>query len=356
MGVRSRHRAAVSVFAAVAIRGAAAFAVLAAMGCSSAPKAPDADYARRNEAARLVSLGAKAGRDGQWTDARVLYEEAYRTYTAADDHAGRIEALDGLAGCYARLEAAALSSAAPTVPVPAVAPVAPAATTDAAASPAAWGRAPTTEAACLSLMAGIAADAPQTAPAAELRARVALPAAEAALRGVAAGGAAAESAALLADSVAESMVAAASALEKRPPDRARAFRILGEARKIRGDAAGALKALEDAAEIELKLKRFVEYAFVRYTAASIHSKSGDYASARDALRDALDADRKAEHAAGIGSDYVALGLVAERSGEFAEAVRHYAAAREVFAAARMTKDATEADKRRAAASARIEGK
>jgi hypothetical protein len=64
--------------------------------------------------------------------------------------------------------------------------------------------------------------------------------------------------------------------------------------------------------------------------------------------EALEADRRAENPAGIGSDFRALGIVEEKAGDRKLAARYYARARDVFAAARFSSDAEDAEARRAA--------
>jgi len=314
---------------------AAPLLALVLAACSSAPKPPAAVFDRRNEAASLAALGARMVRDGAYMEAARLYGESYRIATSVADDEGRLIALDGLAGSYARIGSApssAVPAAAPTAAA-AQSPAAPSA--DRASAPGAWGAAPESSAACIALAASVAAASGR----ADLAAFASLSAAEALL------GSAAESDLRRA---ADTAAAAAAALEKRPADRARALRILGEARKGLSDGAGALSALDAAADIDRRARRFASYAAARFLAASVHSKAGAYEAARAALLDALDADRRAENPAGIGADYRALGQVAEKAGDKTAAAAHYAAARDVFAAARFEGEAADAERRRAA--------
>ncbi|HCM27851.1 MAG TPA: hypothetical protein DIC34_15145 [Treponema sp.] len=275
--------------------------------CSTAPKAPPGIYDARNEAARLIQLGAKALREASARSAAGFYAEAYRIYTAVDDAEGRVRALDGLG----RL---AVPDAAETKEL-------------------LWERA-----------GRIAAESGNV----QIIAVASLLSAELMLQQVApqdgAEGApkeGAQEALRLAD-------AAAVAFAKRTADKARALRIAASAAKALGDYPGALRRLEEAAGIDKKARAFIEYASDRYIAASVHSKSGDYASAEAALRDALDSDRRAEHAAGIGGDYLALAIVAEKAGMKEEALVFYMRAAETYSAARMETEAAKADTRREA--------
>jgi tetratricopeptide (TPR) repeat protein len=308
---------------------AAAAALLTA--CSSAPKAPDAVILRRNEAVRLVALGAKAVREGSPAEAVPFYAEAYRLSTTVADDDNRLAALDGLASLYARTPALA-DGADESATTPA-AKAAPAGEASPEVSP--WGTAPAGSEACMALAREIA----DVSGRADLAAFVSLGEAEAALRsGNEAGN----------RKAAELALGAAGALDKRPDDKSRALRVLGEARKNLGDPTGALSALSEAAALDQKAKRFAEYAAARYLAASVHSKLGDYPAARTALLEALEADRRAENPAGIGSDFRALGIVEEKAGDRKLAARYYARARDVFAAARFSSDAEDAEARRAA--------
>ncbi len=273
------------------VAAAIAAAVLAA-SCSSAPKAPPIVLETRNQAAQFVLLGAKALREGQTASARTFYTEAYRLYTATDDAEGRIRALDGL------------------------------------------GRLPEASAADLwrtaAEVAADSADAKLVALASLLDAELKLRSAdEADLR-----------------RALETARGGARILSDQSRDSARALRLAGAAAKALNDYPLALDLLDQAAGIDLKDKAFIEYASDRYIAASVHSKAGDYPAARAALQDALESDRRAEHPAGIGGDYFAHGLIAEKTGDASAASRYFGRAAEVFRAARLDDRAAEAESRR----------
>ncbi len=298
--------------------------------CSSAPKAPDGIYALRNEAASLADFGAKALREGIRSEALRFYEECYRMATSVDDPALRIMALDGLSKLLPEggvtgdttVDAAGkpLTESANQSTLPSAADVR-------------WGRSPTSAIECRTVADGIAADSGQPV----LVALAGLIQAEASLRK---GGQ---------DDFRRAETAALSAVIvyiKKPAEKARALRVLAEARKGLNDTVGALSALEEAATLDLKLKRFADYAADRYLAASILSKAGNYPEARAALLQALEADRRVEHSAGMGADYLALGLVAEKEGNKEEAARYYGFSREVFAAANFPLEAADAESRR----------
>lgn len=295
---------------------AIALAILGtALSCSSAPKPQEAVYAKRNEAAKYLDLGAKNAREGATREAALFYGEAYRVSTAVDDAAGRVAALDGLATVYAAgvPETSAAAPADPTATVPD------------------WGS-PADAAGCRELASRLASESGSP----QLMARASILEAEAALREASEEGA--RRAATLAAS-------AAAALDSKSAERGRALRALGAARKAFGDFPGALSALDEAASLDLRQKRFAEFASDRYLAASVLSKAGDLPAARKALLEALENDRRAENSAGIGADYRALAMVAEKEGKKDEAAGFYRAARDVFSAARYTSDAQDADRR-----------
>lgn len=297
-------------------------AALGFASCSSAPKAPDGIYLRRNETVRYIELAAKSAREGLRSEAILFYEEAYRLATSVDDARSRVSALDGLATVYAS-DVAVVQDAVPSAEASGI--VAPASS---------WG-APKDAPSCRKLAASVAA----ASLSAELVAWAEILEAEAALKSGSDGDA------LRAAALAES---SSAALDGKSAERARALRALGSARKALGDSSGALSALDEAASIDRKRKRFTELAADRYLAASVHSKLGDYPAARTALLDALENDRRAENAAGIGADYRALAMISEKAGDAGAAIAYYQAARDVFAAGRFAADAADAEARLAA--------
>ncbi len=256
------------------------------VSCSSAPKVAPGVYIARNEAAGLVKLGAKYLREGHRGAALDLYTEAYRVYTMTDDPEGRIVSLDGL------------------------------------------GRLSKDPTEYYTRADRIAAESGRK----DLIALSSLLLAEHSL----AGGAGTDL-----GSVRRSAEEAASALGGRPADKARALRIQGSAAKAMGDHKDALSRFDEAAALDKKANLFIEYASDRYLAASVHSKTGDYKAAAAALLDALDYDRKAENPEGIGGDYQALGLVAQKAGQTAEAEIYFTRASEVYEAARLSAQAVE---------------
>ncbi len=93
------------------------------------------------------------------------------------------------------------------------------------------------------------------------------------------------------------------------------FHNLGSAYKKLNELDEALTFLENAAEINLELKRFEELASNYYMIASIHSKNGDYDTALNYANLALQNDKMVENSLGIGQDLYALGAIHARAGQ-----------------------------------------
>ena len=155
---------------------------------------------------------------------------------------------------------------------------------------------------------------------------------------------------------------------KNPSFRALSLANLGEALYARGDAAGALEAFQEAlplasrdertlavllhdravayrdrgewesaeadlrraAGINQRLKRLSEYGANLYVLANIAHKKGNSQTALDLLKQALDADRKAENSAGIAADLEALAVLYRGKDLKEEAFQHYRRAFDVF--------------------------
>jgi tetratricopeptide (TPR) repeat protein len=82
-----------------------------------------------------------------------------------------------------------------------------------------------------------------------------------------------------------------------------------------GRATEALADLEKAAAINLRLKRWSEFAANRYLLASVHARKGEIATALAAANEALVNDKKAENAPGVAADLAALAELSARGGK-----------------------------------------
>lgn len=248
------------------------------VSCSSAPKVPPQVYAVRNEAGRLIQLGAKALREDQNSIAHDYYAEAYRLYTSVDESEGRIRALDGLG----RVSDGGFD---------------------------------------LWLQAGEIAEQSGDR---ELVALASLLQAEYNIH---------QATAL--EAASEAALAAVAVLRSRLADKARALRIYGSAERKLERYQSAMDALQEAAALDLKNKAYIEYASDQYLIAGVYSKLGRYEEATTALHTALEYDRRSENPGGIASNYAALALVAEKAGQVDAARTYYLKAYEVYKAARM---------------------
>jgi len=264
--------------------------VLVISACSSAPKTPPQSLVVRNEAGRLVLLGAKALREGQSAAAREYYAEAYRMYTFVDEPEGRIRALDGLG----RVPGGDFD---------------------------AWEK---------------AQEIGQNSGDETLIALASLLIAE---RNISSRDPA---------SVERAVNLLNQAIEKlgsRQNDKARALRLYGSALKQVQRYEDAIQAIKIAIDIDNKNKAFIELASDYYLLASIYSKQGDYSAAITFLTSAIDFDRRSENGSGLGSDYLALGTVYEKAGDLEKARLNYQKALDIFTAGRFTEKIEETKQR-----------
>lgn len=248
--------------------------------CSSAPKVPPEIVVTRNEAGRLVQLGAKALREGSQDAARDYYTEAYRMFTMVDEPEGRIRALDGLSRFAPHAEE----------------------------------------------LRAQAERIAQESGKDDLVALASILKAEHDLRST-------DTAQV--EQAAEIAFHGADLLSKRPMDKARALRIYASALKTLERYPEALKALEEAAGIDKGKRAYIEYASDKYLSASIYSKTDRYPEAWTDLREALDYDRRAENAGGIGADYLAMALISEKQKNREDAQKYLQRSLDVYTAARM---------------------
>jgi len=260
------------------------------VSCSSAPKTPPQSLAIRNEAGRLVLLGAKSLREGYDEAAKEYYSEAYRLYTLVDEPEGRIRALDGLG----RVSGVDFN---------------------------AWQKAQD-----LALDSG---DNAMIALAGLLEAERLLLSGD--IGSI--------------EQARDILIKAIENLNGRPSDKARALRLYGSVLKQLQHYAEALQALKTAIDIDKKNKLFIELASDYYLIASVYSKQDDYSIAIEYLLQAIEYDRRAENGSGLGSDYLALGTVYEKMGNIDKARLHYKKALDIFTAGRFSEKIKEVQNR-----------
>lgn len=98
----------------------------------------------------------------------------------------------------------------------------------------------------------------------------------------------------------------------------------------RGEYEPAESDLRRAAGINQRLKRLAEYGANLYLLGNIAHKKGNTQSALDLLRQALEADRKAENSAGIAADLEALAVLSRGQSAGEDAFHYYRRAFDVF--------------------------
>ncbi len=277
--------------------------------CSSAPKRPPEVFTGRKAALAQVELANRAAAKGEFANAHVLLDEAWRLASATDDPDTRVRVLlsrgnafynDGKAEAADRAWQTALAEA------------------DDARERALAG------AARVFLARGTLAEGWSGAP---------LGAEERAARAAAAA------------AVARTEM---GALKDNALYEAFAWKVVGLAEKELGNAEAAEKALREAVSIHEKGRYLEDAAYDWYLIASVRSKAGNLAGARAALDTAISFDRRAENSNGLGMDWVAVGIVEEKAGNRDKAVAAYRRAAGIFRAAYLSEGAKEAERRLAA--------
>ena len=109
-----------------------------------------------------------------------------------------------------------------------------------------------------------------------------------------------------------------------------AWTIIGLAEKELGRYADAEAAIRRSLRIHEKDRRFEMAAYDWFMIASFRSLSGNYAGARQALEKAITFDRRVENSWGLASDWRALGDVQKKAGDRESARSAYTRAAEIF--------------------------
>ncbi len=123
-----------------------------------------------------------------------------------------------------------------------------------------------------------------------------------------------------------------------------AWRVLALADKELGNTDAAVNEISESTGIHEAGQYLEDAAYDWYIKASIYSKAARYPEALNALEQALRFDRRAENAAGLGRDWMAVGTVLEKSGDPDGARSARVRARDIFRAAFLTVQAEEAEK------------
>ncbi len=124
-----------------------------------------------------------------------------------------------------------------------------------------------------------------------------------------------------------------------------AWKVLGLAEKELGKWDKAEEAIKKAADLHEKGRYLEDTAYDWYLIASVRSKASRYSSAKEALQTALSFDRRAENANGLGMDWLALGIIEEKAGNITGAAAAYSRSSEIFKSVFLVENAAEADKR-----------
>jgi tetratricopeptide (TPR) repeat protein len=127
-----------------------------------------------------------------------------------------------------------------------------------------------------------------------------------------------------------------------------AWKTLGLSEKELGNYKAAEEAILKAANLHEKERYLEDTAYDWYLIASIRSKAGNYLSALDAMHTALQFDRRAENANGLGMDWMAIGDILVKSGDVSQAAYAYQRSADIFRAAFITQNAILAEKKLAA--------
>ncbi len=269
-GEDARSRTArAAIAAAITIAMTAAGAAMAS--CSTAPKEGGPVYAERNRAASIAKQGDARFRAGDWPDALSFYQEALEIGISIDYDEGVVLSRNAIGKTYA---AAGDMASASREYAEAIELAERIKNGDLIAQ-------------CLVLIAEADIDSGD------------------------------------ADAALARLERALSLAAPGSPTRALALHARGRARRLKGDAAGALSDASDAASINKSKGLLGEYASNCYLLSSLHSREGRLDEARKWALEALAADKEIENSVGIASDYYALGKVALKAGEDEEALFYF---------------------------------
>ena len=121
--------------------------------------------------------------------------------------------------------------------------------------------------------------------------------------------------------------------------------VKGMAEKELGHFAEAEKSVMNALAIHTKGNYLEQAGYDWYLIASIRSVSGDYRGAIEALRNAINYDRRAENTFGLAMDWAAMGDVYRKLERENNATRSYRRSAEIFRAMDKEKEAKEVESR-----------
>jgi tetratricopeptide (TPR) repeat protein len=280
-------------------------------GCSSAPKRPAELFVNRNAAIGQLDLGNQAVSKGDYANAHLFIQEAWRLAVSTDDPATRIQVR--IAEGNAWFNEGQRDKAAKT-----------------------WEQA--------LREAELSQNKTLTSLSRLYLARGALP------EGRAEGSLASAERQNKAGEVKAVALKEMSNVQGTPLYLAFAWKVIGLADKELGNWAEAEKAILKAADLHEKGRYLEEAAYDWYLIASVRSKAGQYEQATAALQSAIGYDRRAENANGLGMDWLALGEIEEKAGHKDKAAEAYRRSSDIFTSAYLADNAAGAEKKLAALS------
>lgn len=121
-----------------------------------------------------------------------------------------------------------------------------------------------------------------------------------------------------------------------------AWKVIGLTDKELKNWASAETSIKKAADIHEKGRYLEDAAYDWYLIASIRSKATQYPSAIAALNTAIALDRRAENANGLGMDWMAMGVIHEKAGDTKKAIIAYSRSVEIFESVFLAQNAAEA--------------
>jgi len=299
---------AATIAATVASLAIAAFS-LAALSCSSAPKRPPEVFTNRNAVTGQIDMANKAVNNGDFKNAQVYLDEAWRLAVGADDPDSRVRVILARGNAYFNSGESARANLA---------------WNGALAEAEAAGNKQLISVSKIYLARGTLAEGSRS------------------------GVVDAEARRAAAEKARETTLAEMGNVRDNKLYVAFAWKVLGFAEKELGNAAEAEKNLRNAAGIHESGRYLEDTAYDWYLIASVRSKAGDYPGAREALITAISFDRRAENSNGLGMDWMAVGTVSERAGNAKEAASAYQRAAQIFRAAYLDANAAEAERKLAA--------
>ena len=279
---------------------------LATLSCSSAPKRPPEVFTNRNAVSGQIDMANKAVNNGDFKNAQIYLDEAWRLAVGTDDPESRVRVSLARGNAYFNSGDLARANLA---------------WNGALAEAEAAGNRELVGVSRIYIARGTLSEGSHAAKADDGTRRAA------------------------AEKAKETTLAEMGNARDNKLYTAFAWKVLGFAEKELGNMAEAEKALRNAVAIHESGRYLEDAAYDWYLIASVRSKAGNYSGAREALDTAISFDRRAENSNGLGMDWMAVGTVAEKAGNANEAGAAYRRAAQIFRAAYLEANAKKAERR-----------